>query len=290
VVSDALELVRPIVEAQQHQLLVELPQHPVYVLGDATRLAQVLSNLLNNAAKYTNRGGALALRAAVEEDRLVIRVSDNGIGVAPHMLGEIFEMFVQADTSLERSTAGLGVGLSLARRLAELHGGTITAESPGIGQGTTMIVTLPVMLAPDEAQDVLQPAGQKSRRLRVLLADDNVDFVDSIAVLLRGAGHTVRVCHDGAQALAAADAFAPDYAFLDIGLPRVNGYDLARALRRLPSLRNTVLVAVTGWGQQKDRMLALDAGFTAHLVKPVAVEQILAILAGSSEGMLQRPA
>jgi len=290
VVSDALELVRPFVEAQEHRLQVELPQHPVYVMGDATRLAQVLSNLLNNAAKYTNRGGELALRAMVEQGRLVIRVSDNGIGVAPHMLGEIFEMFVQADTSLERSTAGLGVGLSLARRLAELHGGTIVAESPGIGQGSTMTVTLPVMAAPDAAQDAQQPTGPAGRRLRVLLADDNVDFVDSVAVLLRAAGHTVRVCHDGAQALAAADAFQPDYAFLDIGLPRVNGYDLARSLRKLPGLRHTILVAVTGWGQQKDRMLALEAGFAAHLVKPVAVDQILAIMGGSREGMLQRPA
>ncbi|GAB2877802.1 hypothetical protein GCM10027277_53970 [Pseudoduganella ginsengisoli] len=290
VVGDALELVRPMVDAQEHRLQVEMPQQPVYVMGDATRLAQVLSNLLNNAAKYTNRGGELGLRASVEDGQLLIRVSDNGIGVAPHMVGEIFEMFVQADTSLERSTAGLGVGLSLARRLAELHGGTITAESPGIGLGTTMTVRLPAMAAPDQEQDPALPSGREARRLRVLLADDNVDFVDSIAVLLRGAGHTVRVCHDGAQALAAADAFAPDYAFLDIGLPHVNGYDLARALRKLPTLQQTVLVAVTGWGQQKDRVLAQEAGFTAHLVKPVAAEQILAILAGSREGMLHPPA
>ncbi len=289
VVGDALELVRPFVEAQEHRLTVDVPQQPVYVLGDATRLAQVLSNLLNNAAKYTNRGGELGLRAAVEQGRLVIRVSDNGIGLAPHMLDQIFDMFVQADTSLERSTAGLGVGLSLARRLAELHGGAITAHSPGVGQGMTMTVTLPVMAAPDAQQEAAQPCGHEKRRLRVLLADDNIDFVESIAVLLRGAGHTVRVCHDGAQALAAADAFAPDYAFLDIGLPRVNGYDLARALRKLPSLERTVLVAVTGWGQQKDRLLAQEAGFSAHLVKPVAVDQILAILAGSREGMLQPP-
>ena len=146
-----------------------------------------------------------------------------------------------------------------------------------------------LMAAPDAEQETVQPCGHDNRRLRVLLADDNIDFVESIAVLLRGAGHTVRVCHDGAQALAAADAFAPEYAFLDIGLPRINGYDLARALRKLPSLEHTVLVAVTGWGQQKDRLMAQEAGFTAHLVKPVAVDQILAILAGSREGMLQPP-
>lgn len=300
VVDDALELVRPYIEAQDHNLVVELPEQPVHILGDATRLAQVLSNLLNNAAKYTNRGGHVALRATVEAgqghgqaaeagaQRLVIRVSDNGIGVAPQMLGEIFEMFVQADTSLERSTAGLGVGLSLARRLAELHGGTITAFSAGIGQGSMLTVSLPLLVPSTDGSGAQAPAVQPCRPFRILLVDDNEDFVDSIATLLRGAGHTVRVCHDGAQALAAADAFSPDFAFLDIGLPKLNGYDLARALRKLPGLRNTMLVAVTGWGQQKDRQLAFDAGFVSHLVKPVSYEQILAILSGSRDSMLRR--
>ncbi|SFV14196.1 hybrid sensor histidine kinase/response regulator [Pseudoduganella namucuonensis] len=291
VVGDALELVRPLVEAQRHALHVALPAEPVYVLGDATRLAQVLSNLLNNAAKYTNRGGRLELTADVDDSAhhslLRIRVRDNGIGVAPHMLGQIFDMFVQADTSLERSTAGLGVGLSLARKLAELHGGTITAHSDGIGRGTELTVLLPLLAPPADDEAVAPAAGASGARHRVLLADDNVDFVDSIGALLRAAGHTVEVCHDGKQALAVADGFTADYAFLDIGLPGMNGYDLARALKRLPRMRDTVMVAVTGWGQQKDRQMAFDAGFAGHLVKPVGFDQILAILAGSREGMLQ---
>ncbi|MES2263219.1 MAG: ATP-binding protein [Pseudomonadota bacterium] len=290
VVGDALELVRPLIETHGHTLGVELPPQPVYVLGDATRLAQVLSNLLNNAAKYTNKGGVLALQATLERDALCIRVRDNGIGIAPHMLTEIFDMFVQADASLERSSAGLGVGLSLAKKLVELHGGAIVAHSAGVGRGSEFVLTLPVLAAPapGRAGPVAEPGAPA--RYRILLADDNIDFVDSIAALLRGQGHTVQVSHDGEQALAGADAFAPDFAFLDIGLPRLNGYDLARALRRLPGLRRTVMVAVTGWGQQKDRQLAFDAGFEGHLVKPVGFDQILAILNGSREGMQRPPA
>jgi signal transduction histidine kinase len=278
VVGDALELVKPYLASLGHQLEVELPPPPVYLDGDATRLAQVLSNLLNNAAKYTDRGGRLSLRAAVEQDVLKIRVRDNGIGIAANMLGEIFDMFVQADTSLERSTAGLGVGLSLARKLAELHGGSIEASSAGPGQGSEFTVTLPLMAAPADSATAAPGPGGGRARCRILLVDDNADFVDGIGGLLRAAGHTVRVCHEGMEALEVAELFAPDFAFLDIGLPQLNGYDLARALRRLPGLRDTVLVAVTGWGQQKDRQLAFDAGFQSHLVKPVGFEQIVAIL------------
>ncbi|AXA91535.1 hypothetical protein DPH57_10465 [Massilia sp. YMA4] len=286
VVANALEIVRPVIDAQGHTIEVALPREPVHVLGDATRLAQVLSNLLNNAAKYTDRGGHLALAAAVESDgQLHIRVSDNGIGIAPAMLGEIFDMFVQADSSLERTSAGLGVGLSLARRLVELHGGAIEAHSGGPGLGSEFVVTLPVLREAQGAgpRESAQPA--QGTPYRILLADDNLDFVNAIGALLRTLGHTVHICHDGAQALAAAEAFAPDFAFLDIGLPHLNGYDLARALRALPGLQRTVLVAVTGWGQQKDREMAFDAGFEAHLVKPVSVEQILDILAAGRQGM-----
>ncbi len=280
VVANALEIARPFIDAQGHALTVTLPPQPVYVNGDATRLAQVLSNLLNNAARYTDRGGRLGLAADSDGTQLRIRVTDNGIGIAPDMLPQVFDMFVQADLSLERTTAGLGVGLSLARKLVELHGGSIDAASGGAGLGCAFTVTLPVLAAPVAAAD--RPAGAPvpARPYRILLADDNTDFVNAIGALLRTLGHTVHICHDGPQALAAADAFAPDFAFLDIGLPHLNGYDLARALRRLPGLSRTVLVAVTGWGQQKDRELAFDAGFEAHLVKPVSVEQILAILAG----------
>jgi signal transduction histidine kinase/ActR/RegA family two-component response regulator len=284
VVNDALELVKPLMELQGHALDVSLPEAPVHLLGDGTRLAQVLSNLLNNAAKYTMRGGAISLSAETLEGQVQIHVKDNGIGIPSHMLGDIFELFIQADTSLERTTAGLGVGLSLARKLVELHGGTIYAFSEGLDKGSEIVVTLPVHAAPAGTQSGRQNEAAPSRTYRILLADDNVDFVNSIGALLRSMGHTVQISHDGHQALVAAEAFVPDFAFLDIGLPRLNGYDLARALRRLPTLRKTVMVAVTGWGQQKDRQHAFEAGFEGHLVKPVSYEQISAILAGSREG------
>jgi signal transduction histidine kinase len=279
VVNDALELSRPFIQAQGHTLQVLLPAQPVYLLGDATRLAQVLSNLLHNAAKYTARGGTISLEAEAEAGTLQLRVRDNGIGIAPAMLEEIFEMFIQADASLERTTAGLGVGLSLARKLVELHDGSIRAESGGIGQGSTFIVTLPLLTDTSATPAAAQPLPTDVRLHRILLADDNVDFVNGIGALLRSLGHQVHICHDGKQALAAAEGFLPDVAFLDIGLPQMNGYDLARALKRLPALRHTVLVAVTGWGQQKDRQLAFEAGFHHHLVKPVSIDQLQDILA-----------
>ncbi|WP_256077523.1 ATP-binding protein [Massilia sp. YIM B04103] len=283
VVGDAVESARPFIEGQNHELTVSLPPQPVWLLGDATRLAQVLSNLLNNAAKYTVRGGRIALEGTVGGGQLKLSVRDNGIGIAPQMLNHIFEMFTQADSSLERSSAGLGVGLSLARRLVELHGGTIQAFSKGLGQGSEFVILLPLAGAP--AAEAPRPAAppRTRRLLRILLADDNLDFVNGIGTLLRSMGHTVHISHDGVQALAAAEAFAPDIAFLDIGLPQLNGYDLARALRRLPALRKALLVAVTGWGQQKDRQQAFDAGFDLHVVKPISFERIQAILAGERQ-------
>jgi signal transduction histidine kinase len=281
VVNDALELARPFIAAQGHTLHVQVPERPLYLAGDATRLAQVLSNLLHNAAKYTARGGSIALEAEASGGQLAIRVRDNGIGIAPALLDDIFEMFIQVDSSLERSTAGLGVGLSLARKLVELHGGSIRADSAGPGQGSTFTVTLPLLADTSVAAVAEAPPAADARLHRILLADDNVDFVNGIGGLLRSLGHHVHIAHDGKQALAAAESFAPEFAFLDIGLPQLNGYDLARALKRLPALRHTVLVAVTGWGQQKDRQQAFEAGFHHHLVKPVSIDQLQEILAQS---------
>jgi signal transduction histidine kinase len=279
VVSNALETARPFIASQGHTLDVHMPEQPLYLVGDATRLAQVLSNLLHNAAKYTARGGAIALEAQADGGQLQLRVRDNGIGIQPALLHEIFEMFIQADYSLERTTAGLGVGLSLARKLVELHGGSIRAESAGEGQGSTFTVTLPLLADGGAAAPATEAAPADARLHRILLADDNVDFVNGIGALLRSLGHQVHISHDGKQALAAAESFAPDFAFLDIGLPQLNGYDLARALKRLPALRHTILVAVTGWGQQKDRQQAFEAGFHHHLVKPVSIDQFQEILA-----------
>jgi CheY-like chemotaxis protein len=282
VVNDALEVVRPYIDLHGHELQIDLPDRPVFLNGDATRLAQILSNLLNNAAKYTNRGGRVSLHASVEERTLTLVVADTGIGIAPEMLNTVFEMFVQVDSTLERSTAGLGVGLSLARKLVELHGGTIEARSAGLGHGSQFVVRLPIVVEPELPAKPTPADFIGGETYRILLADDNVDFVNSIGALLTAMGHSVVITHNGPDALAAAKRFCPDYAFLDIGLPQMSGYDLARGIRGLSCGAMTVMIAVTGWGQEKDRQLAFEAGFDHHMVKPVRFEQIEEILGNRS--------
>ena len=277
-VNDALEVVRPYIELHGHDLVIDLPDRPVFLHGDATRLAQILSNLLNNAAKYTNRGGRVSLKATVEDRTLVMVVADTGIGIAPDMLDTVFEMFVQVDSTLERSNAGLGVGLSLARKLVELHGGSIEAHSAGLGHGSQFVVRLPIVVDPELPAKPTPASFISAETYRILLADDNVDFVNSIGALLTAMGHSVVITHNGLDALAAAKRFCPDYAFLDIGLPQMSGYDLARHMRELQCCAMTVMIAVTGWGQEKDRQLAFEAGFDHHMVKPVRFEQIEEIL------------
>jgi signal transduction histidine kinase/CheY-like chemotaxis protein len=281
-VNDALEVVRPYIELHGHELAIDLPDRPVFLHGDATRLAQILSNLLNNAAKYTNRGGRVGLKATVDERTLVMVVSDTGIGIDPGMLNTVFDMFVQVDSTLERSNAGLGVGLSLARKLVELHGGTIEAHSAGLGHGSQFVVRLPIVVDPELPAKPTPMSFISAETYRILLADDNVDFVNSIGALLTAMGHSVVITHNGADALAAAKRFCPDYAFLDIGLPQMSGYDLARHIRDLSCCSVTVMIAVTGWGQEKDRQLAFEAGFDHHMVKPVRFEQIEEILGNRS--------
>ena len=282
VVNDALEVVRSYIELHGHELAIDLPDRPVFLHGDATRLAQILSNLLNNAAKYTNRGGRVTLSARVEDKTLVLEVMDTGIGLAPEMLNNVFEMFVQVDSTLERTNAGLGVGLSLARKLVELHGGTIAAWSEGLGRGSRFTVRLPIVVEPELPAKPTPAAFISTETYRILLADDNVDFVNSIGALLTAMGHSVVITHNGPDALAAAARFCPDYAFLDIGLPQMSGYDLARGIRKLSCGAMTTLIAVTGWGQEKDRQLAFEAGFDHHMVKPVRFEQIEEILGNRS--------
>jgi signal transduction histidine kinase/ActR/RegA family two-component response regulator len=282
VVNDALEVVRPYIDLHGHELQIDLPDRPVFLNGDATRLAQILSNLLNNAAKYTNRGGRVSLKATVEDRTLTVVVADTGIGIAPEMLDTVFEMFVQVDSTLERSTAGLGVGLSLARKLVELHGGSIEAHSAGPGLGSQFVVRLPIVVEPELPAKPTPASFISAETYRILLADDNVDFVNSIGALLTAMGHSVVITHNGPDALAAAKRFCPDYAFLDIGLPQMSGYDLARGIRELSCGAMTVMIAVTGWGQEKDRQLAFEAGFDHHMVKPVRFEQIEEILGNRS--------
>jgi signal transduction histidine kinase len=281
VAQSAIEAVEPLARARGHALRVALPPAGVTLDADPTRLAQVFLNLLNNAIKFTDPGGRIDFEVELAAGELVARVRDSGVGIAAEMREEIFEMFAQADRSLERSTMGLGVGLSLARRLVELHGGTISVSSAGPGKGAEFVVRIPLAGERQPAfRDDLAPLVRASsaRPHRILLADDNLDFASSFATLLRRMGNEVRVEHDGPAALAAAGEFRPEIAFLDIGLPKLNGFDLARRLRGLSATSGSKLVAVTGWGQPSDRQLASEAGFDDYMVKPVEIERIQAIL------------
>ncbi|MEO8038561.1 MAG: ATP-binding protein [Betaproteobacteria bacterium] len=284
VIRNAVETARPLMDARRHELAVQLPDHVVHVDADPTRLAQVFSNLLNNAAKYTEPGGHILIDARLQGTDVIVEVRDDGIGIADEMLPSVFEMFVQVDTSLERSQSGLGVGLSLARRLVEMHGGKLEAHSAGLGHGSVFSVRLPVVV-PERNDGAAVPALARVHGLRlyrILLVDDNVDFVTSMGALLGALGHQVRIVHDGPEALLLAADFHPQFVFLDIGLPGMDGYQVARRLRESPPTRDAILVAVTGWGQEKDRQRAKEAGFDQHLVKPVefsTIQQLFKALA-----------
>lgn len=280
VMRDAVETSSAFIKSFQHQLNVEIPDDPIYINADPIRLAQVFSNLLNNAAKYTNPSGQINFSAQVVGTQVLIKISDNGIGLAPDMLKDIFNMFTQVDQSLERAHAGLGVGLALSKHLVELHGGDLTAESQGQNLGSTFTVRLDV--APQRTrvtEEIKRPAEVQAGRRKILLVDDNVDFVVTMAALLNVLGHEVRTAHEGETAQQIAREFLPDFAFLDIGMPGLNGYDLARLLRKIAGMESCVLVAVTGWGQEKDRQMSRDAGFNHHLVKPVELARILEVIA-----------
>lgn len=270
VLHGAIEIARPLIEANRHEFIMRLADGPLTVDADPTRLAQVIANLLNNAARYTPPGGRLELHTAVDGPQLLIRVSDNGIGIPEEMLPQIFDLFVQVGGGSEHAQGGLGIGLTLVRGLVELHGGSIAAASGGPGQGTTMTVRLP-LAEPRAATDTGDETGtQRGTAHRILVVDDNTDAASSLAMLLELDGHVTRVAHSGAHALAAIPDFAPHIVFLDIGLPDINGYEVARRVRAMEGLRTRPrLIALTGWGSEEDRRQAADAGFDAHLVKPV---------------------
>ncbi len=284
VVASAVETSLPLIEAARHTLSVRMPDAPVWLDVDQVRISQVLSNLLSNAAKYTPPGGRVEVEGALEGGQVVIRVSDTGIGIPPDAIGSIFEMFTQVARSLDRSKGGLGIGLSLVRHLVSLHGGTVAAQSGGPGRGSSFTVRLPVAAA-QRSEDRPAPDADAPRAplaLRILVADDNVDAADSLASLLAAGGHTVRTVYDGEQALREAPGFAPDLAILDIGMPGMDGYQAARALRAIPQLAGLQLVALTGWGAREDRARSREAGFDQHLLKPVAPEQLAQVLAGAA--------
>ena len=278
VVADAVEIARPHIEARRHKLTVSHPPEPLWLEADPTRLAQVVANLLNNAAKYTEKGGHIWLTAEREGEAAVVRVRDTGMGIAPEKLPQVFELFTQLDRSLDRSQGGLGIGLTLARRLVEMHGGSIHGRSDGPGQGSEFVIRLPALGQIKEgtgSREPVGPAAAASSPRRILIADDNEDFAESCARLLRRrGGHEVKVVYDGLAALEAAQSFRPEVAFLDIGLPGMDGYKLAQRLRQLPGLEGVLLVALTGYGQEEDRRRALMVGFDEHLTKPVRFDTL----------------
>jgi PAS domain S-box-containing protein len=269
VVAQAVETTRPFLDARQHELRVSLPDEGVQVEADTTRLAQVLANLLTNAAKYTPEEGHIRLTVEARAGEAVVRIQDDGMGIAPELLPQVFDLFTQGDRSLARSEGGLGIGLTLVRRLVELHGGTVEAQSEGPGKGSEFIVRLPTLpaRAPNAAAE--GKGRYASSPCRVLVVDDNKDAAESLAMLLRVAGHDVRTANDGLTALEMAKIFRPEVVLLDIGLPRMDGYEVARLLRKQPGLEGAVLIAVTGYGQEEDRRRTREAGLNAHLVKPV---------------------
>ncbi len=285
IVGDAIEQVRPLVQARGHHLTVELAQEPARIMGDHKRVVQVLTNLLNNAAKYTPEGGRIALRMALGETELTLEVSDNGIGIAPELLPRVFDLFTQGERSADRAQGGLGVGLAVVKSLAELHGGRVAAASAGAGMGSTFTLTLP-LLAGEAAQGGASApaiAPQAPSALRVMIVDDNPDAALMLGMLLEAAGYEVATENSSAAGLARAAATLPDVCLLDIGLPGMDGYELARQIRALDGMAGATLVAVTGYGQAQDRRRTHEAGFGHHLVKPVDTGELMALLLAESD-------
>jgi signal transduction histidine kinase len=279
-VDVAIETARPIIDARRHVLSVDLPHEPLQFSADPLRLAQILSNLLTNAAKYTNSEGQIRLGARCEGGQLVIRVADSGVGISAENLPRIFRMFSQLHPTMDRSEGGLGIGLALAKGLVELHGGSIEATSAGLGYGSEFTVRLPLTSNPRSPEvsgaAAATPASVTCRR--VLVADDNRDSAETLAMLLRVDGHEVVIAHDGSAALAAFASFGPDVVLLDIGMPGTNGYEVAKQIRRSQPDAPVKLIAITGWGQESDKERAFAAGFDHHLIKPVNTRQLSELL------------
>ena len=282
VLNSAVETSRPLIDQMGHLLTLKFPEESVIVAGDMTRLSQVFMNLLNNAAKYSDPGGRIELSFETIDNVAVVTVSDTGVGIAGEQMTRIFEMFAQFDGSLEKSQGGLGIGLSLVKRLVDMHGGSVEAKSDGPGMGSKFIVRLPVLIGGSEASVPVprhDEAALNTSTLRILVVDDNTDGADSLSEMLTLMGNETRTAYDGQQAVNAAEAYRPDVILLDIGLPKLNGYEACRHIRAQPWGKNIVLIAVTGWGQEKDRDRTREAGFDHHLVKPVDPDALMTLLA-----------
>ena len=281
IVARAVETARPAIDAHKHALELDLPEELISVEGDKTRLVQVIANILHNAAKFMDPGGRIRLSVRREGQYALISIADTGIGIAPDLLPKIFELFTQVHAKSERAQGGLGIGLALVRRLTEMHGGTVTAHSDGAGRGSTFSVRLPVMVT--QIAGLVHPKRDtgtipRVASQRILVADDNRDAAEALSLQLQLAGHDVRTAHDGIEALTVAKTFDPEIVLLDLGMPKMDGYEVARQLRLQPRSRRVTLIALTGWGQQQDRDRTAEAGFDAHLVKPVAEAQLFRAL------------
>lgn len=299
VLTHAVESSQPLVDAAEHDFALQMPYVPIWIDGDLTRLAQVVSNLLNNAIKYTPRRGQIRITATCEQHDAVIRITDNGVGIAADMIPKVFDLFTQVEGTVNRAVGGLGIGLALVRSLLEMHGGSVVGDSPGLGLGCTFTVRLPlairragdtppdVVTRRDEATFVLglhtqagvpDPDTRIGALRQLLVIDDNIDAADMLCVMLQMSGYGIRSAHDGEAALALLDDFYPDVAFVDIGLPGMNGYEVARHIRTNPRHADIVLVALTGWGSAADKRRAIEAGFDFHLTKPVDLATVVTLL------------
>jgi CheY-like chemotaxis protein len=280
VIQAALAIARPQLESRQHLLNVELGREPVWVLADPVRLSQAFANLLSNASKYSPASAPIRIQAAADGDTVAVTVTDVGIGIPPDMLERIFEPFVQVDRSGTGTHEGLGIGLTLVRRVVELHGGTVTAESDGDDRGSRLIVHLPRRNGThvEKPRDDADESPANARKLRILIADDNRDAAQTLAIMLRFEGHDVRTAYDGLEALAAGQIFLPELVFLDIGMPVLDGYQTARQIRERPWGKHVHLVALTGWSQETDRQQSVANGFQDYIVKPADAEQLKAVI------------
>jgi len=289
IVGRAVETTRPLIDLRRLDLTVSLSADPTWLNADAARLEQVVTNLLTNAAKYTLEGGRVWVSVEQEGDKAVLRVQDSGLGIAPEFLPHVFELFTQAERSCERSQGGLGIGLALAKRLVEMHEGTIGVSST-LGKGSEFVVSLPMHLPQTAALSMqalpTETANPAAPSVRVLIVDDNVDAATALEMLVQEAGHQTWMADTGPTALAAALKHRPDVMLLDIGLPGFDGYAVAKQIRRHPLLREIVLVAMTGYGQEADRQRSQDAGFDHHLIKPADFAKVRQILATVLEGAI----
>lgn len=287
ILRDSMESCTPALQKHGHRFHADLPQEAIYLDGDPARLCQVFCNLLNNAAKYTPQGGEVKLLARREGHTVTIEVKDTGVGIPAKALPQVFDMFTQVERSISRADGGLGIGLALVRSLVEMHGGRVAAFSPGAGCGSTFRVVLPTAHQAVQGAEVIAPI-RTALNYRILVVDDNVDAADSLAAVLEMRGHSVAVAHDGQEALDKAGAFKPQVVFLDIGMPRMNGYEVARALRNTSFGAGAVLVALTGWGAERDRERTLEAGFDHHLTKPGSTQAISLLVDGFDDDLRRR--